>query len=586
MKRLRLALFMLMAAQIARADFDDLGVNARSIAMGGALTGLADDAQSAPLNPAGLGLLRRAEIGSDYGRLQMGLKDNSDLSISHVALGIPIVRVKKEKAIKSSKPAPPPASFFSSVDGSSRAANIDLDGGPAQDATPTWSRKGALAFFYRNFALSGHYQETTLGLAYGKSFGRHWNAGIGIKKLDERYEQDDYTRVDPVFGYGAESSVSAMSFDVGLLFNLMPRVFFGASALDVNQPSVGLKDAENLPMTRKIGIGYRWQGLSAGLDWSERDGLSTYGTGIEKHVKNDSLALRAGFLFGDGSLSVISGGIGFKLGQARLNFASQFPLTGIQGASGSHRVSIVFKFGQPLLQDSEPGSLEQAYLETQEKLAVTEAKLKEIQENRDSLEKVLVEESTLRIQERIDAARTLARSQAKAKEAGTVKDRETSAPIKVNVKTHRVEKGDTLQLVAERYYGDRSKWRIIYDENKDNVGRGGTLRKGQLLIIPPVELGQSMEAAATGAKRSKFSNGNAAETTKAESRSKWSKPEDRSADEILSEIKTHVVKNGDTLQSISQQYYGTTTQWQKIYGANKDKVTRGYPNVGAELLIP
>lgn len=50
---------------------------------------------------------------------------------------------------------------------------------------------------------------------------------------------------------------------------------------------------------------------------------------------------------------------------------------------------------------------------------------------------------------------------------------------------------------------------------------------------------------------------------------------------------SYTVKKGDTLQKISQRFYGTTKQWNKIYQANKraikdpDKLT-----IGTKLTIP
>jgi len=48
----------------------------------------------------------------------------------------------------------------------------------------------------------------------------------------------------------------------------------------------------------------------------------------------------------------------------------------------------------------------------------------------------------------------------------------------------------------------------------------------------------------------------------------------------------HVVQEGDTLRSLSGSYYGDATLWELIYQANPDKVERGLPRVGAELVIP
>lgn len=38
------------------------------------------------------------------------------------------------------------------------------------------------------------------------------------------------------------------------------------------------------------------------------------------------------------------------------------------------------------------------------------------------------------------------------------------------------------------------------------------------------------------------------------------------------EMQTYTVKAGDTLQKISQKFYGTTKKWQSIYKANQDKL--------------
>ncbi|GIW72259.1 MAG: hypothetical protein KatS3mg102_1801 [Planctomycetota bacterium] len=51
--------------------------------------------------------------------------------------------------------------------------------------------------------------------------------------------------------------------------------------------------------------------------------------------------------------------------------------------------------------------------------------------------------------------------------------------------------------------------------------------------------------------------------------------------------RTHTVQKGETLQKISQQYYGTTRRWMQIYEANR--TTLSHPDritVGMKLVIP
>ena len=54
------------------------------------------------------------------------------------------------------------------------------------------------------------------------------------------------------------------------------------------------------------------------------------------------------------------------------------------------------------------------------------------------------------------------------------------------VSEYTVLEGDHLQGIAMKIYGDESKWRILYDENKDrlNLKTPNNIQVGQTLIIP------------------------------------------------------------------------------------------------------
>jgi len=52
--------------------------------------------------------------------------------------------------------------------------------------------------------------------------------------------------------------------------------------------------------------------------------------------------------------------------------------------------------------------------------------------------------------------------------------------------TYEVQAGDTLGTIAEKFYGDSTQWRPIYDANKDAIGPDpDKLKLGQQLKIPP-----------------------------------------------------------------------------------------------------
>jgi len=50
--------------------------------------------------------------------------------------------------------------------------------------------------------------------------------------------------------------------------------------------------------------------------------------------------------------------------------------------------------------------------------------------------------------------------------------------------TYTVVKGDTLSRIAKHHYGDASKWRAIYDANKDVIKNPDLIHIGWVLKIP------------------------------------------------------------------------------------------------------
>ena len=56
--------------------------------------------------------------------------------------------------------------------------------------------------------------------------------------------------------------------------------------------------------------------------------------------------------------------------------------------------------------------------------------------------------------------------------------------ITINIITHKVQSGDSLYRIAEKYYDDPTMWEKIYEANKETIEDKDLLRKGQNLIIP------------------------------------------------------------------------------------------------------
>lgn len=55
--------------------------------------------------------------------------------------------------------------------------------------------------------------------------------------------------------------------------------------------------------------------------------------------------------------------------------------------------------------------------------------------------------------------------------------------------TYKVQKGDTLMIIAERIYKDKEVWRKLYDANKAYLKNPYALAAGQVLVLPPGAVG-------------------------------------------------------------------------------------------------
>lgn len=114
--------------------------------------------------------------------------------------------------------------------------------------------------------------------------------------------------------------------------------------------------------------------------------------------------------------------------------------------------------------------------------------------------------------------------------------------------THKVEKGETLWVIAERYYG--SGYNISDIVSANNLKSPDDIEVGQELTIPESSAKkQTVESTAT---------------------SSMTPGQTITGD-------TYVVKGSESLWDIAVRAYGDGYQWTKIYDANKGKIGRN-PN--------
>lgn len=174
--------------------------------------------------------------------------------------------------------------------------------------------------------------------------------------------------------------------------------------------------------------------------------------------------------------------------------------------------------------------------------------------------------------------------------------------------TYTVKPGDSLSKIAREQLGSDSRWRDIFELNRDKVDSPESLQAGMVIRLPrsnaPAASGASgnnreaapptgtstatrtaavpmpvvLDPAATPPQRlqdlraaQRQSRGEATATAAAPARTS----------------RTYVVQRGDTLTKIAEKTLGDGSQWRKLYQANKARIADpdAVP-VGLELTIP
>ncbi len=135
---------------------------------------------------------------------------------------------------------------------------------------------------------------------------------------------------------------------------------------------------------------------------------------------------------------------------------------------------------------------------------------------------------------------------------------------------HKVQNNDNLRKIARKYYGDESRWLLIFNANQDKIQDRNSLRIGTELIIP--------EEKATVQK------------IKAEIKTEVATPPlSRIVEQVDTKpsMRNHVVQQGDSLYTLAVKYYGDGAKWNKIFDANR-KILKDQKSlkIGQELVIP
>lgn len=154
-----------------------------------------------------------------------------------------------------------------------------------------------------------------------------------------------------------------------------------------------------------------------------------------------------------------------------------------------------------------------------------------------------------------------------------------AASLPMNTVMHTVKSGESLWVIAKKYYGSGAKSTKIADANP---GMGKVLSVGQQIRIPEVANtpGNDMNktyAISTTANTCEINlNTNKEEIVSAPAGKNRGNPENTSANNATGFKKgaTYVVQKGDTLEKVAQKHYGSRKYWALIAEANGIKDAR------------
>ncbi len=289
-----------LGSNVSFGDFGDIGVGARPIGMGSAFVALVDDVHSLYYNPAGLSRLTQIEFTSGYGKLYWGLDDGSNLGNAFIGYAHPLEKL------------------------------------------------GGIGVGWLSLGLNGFYREDTFIFSYGNKLFSSLSAGLNFKLLYKRYNNNQYTKSDPLFQEKGYSRIG-FSGDVGLLYNLTANIFSGLSITDVLQQNMNLVDKKDkLPLGVRIGVAYRDKInlINFALDAVYKDREFNISAGAEKWLSGKSAGVRGGIDIGSDGFKSFSLGGSCQVSSLEIDYAFIYPLFGLRGTYGSHRFSVTLRFGR------------------------------------------------------------------------------------------------------------------------------------------------------------------------------------------------------------------------------------------------
>ena len=290
--------------------FMDSYLGAKSMAMGGAYTALADDADGGLVNPAGLSMIKSQQLSATTAVLHAGLDDDSMITQNIV--------------------------------GYAYKSNIGSIG-------MAWKRFGAGDLYYENIVAVSYARSGSLYFSKGdKDRRKNISYGANIKLLnwDSAPTVDSGGRtIEDLPGW------TGINFDLGFIIFPSVNTPVAVSFQNVRKSHIdsdSSKIEEKLSMITRMGVAAIDNNTTWVIDLILQEGQIDLKIGLERKFYDGKVLIRTGIALENLAWGMnFTVGAGYKLGEkTRLDYAFVYPMNTILDTYGSHRVSVVYNFGK------------------------------------------------------------------------------------------------------------------------------------------------------------------------------------------------------------------------------------------------
>lgn len=195
----------------AFAAFDDMGIGARPLGMGGAFVAVADDSNATMHNPAGLGYITVAEAGFTHVRMFSGV-----VSYNYAGIVLPL----------------------------GGAGSLGASFGMLSEESDIYSEKSVV-------------------FSYSKKVINALSLGANLKMLSTSFDSDNLWVADNP--YFVDTSASGFTLDVGVLAKPVAGLNIGLSGENLIPADISVSESEEekVPMNLRFGLAYKLSAIAA-----------------------------------------------------------------------------------------------------------------------------------------------------------------------------------------------------------------------------------------------------------------------------------------------------------------------------------